>query len=129
MCERKSIPCGMEIQLYDPVMRSRHILSLFAGIALVSLVTSQAGCSFDLSAGTKGSGIATNDVRELPAFNEVKVSGTIKAEITVGGEQRVELIGDDNIVPLILPDVEDGVLRARLKPMSCSLMFFQRVIL
>jgi hypothetical protein len=61
-----------------------------------------AGCSWT---GVPGSGNAKTEVRNAPAFSAVSVGGAIDADITVGPEARVEITGDDNIVPLITTDV------------------------
>lgn len=61
-----------------------------------------AGCSWT---GVQGSGTAKTEVRTVPAFNAVDISGPFDADIATGAEPRVEITGDDNIVPLITSDV------------------------
>ena len=61
-----------------------------------------AGCSWT---GVPGSGNAKTDVRTVPAFSAVSIAGAIDADIAIGAESRVEITGDDNIVPLITTDV------------------------
>src|ERR1051325_10590775 len=67
-------------------------------LALVVL----AGCSWT---GVPGSGNARTETRNVPAFSAVNVAGAIDADIAIGPETRVEITGDDNIVPLITSDV------------------------
>jgi hypothetical protein len=67
-------------------------------LALVVL----AGCNWT---GVPGSGNARTEVRNVPAFSAIDVTGPIDAEIAVGPEPHVEITGDDNIVPLITSDV------------------------
>jgi hypothetical protein len=62
-----------------------------------------AGCSWT---GVPGSGNAKSEIRNVPAFSAVRVAGAIDAEITTGSESRVEITGDDNIVPLVTSDVQ-----------------------
>jgi len=61
-----------------------------------------AACS---CAGVPGSGNAKTEVRNPPAFTAVSVAGAIDADIAIGPESRVEITGDDNIVPLITTEV------------------------
>jgi hypothetical protein len=61
-----------------------------------------AGCSWT---GVPGSGNAKTEVRSAPAFTAVSVAGSFDADIAIGPESRVEITGDDNIVPLITTDV------------------------
>jgi hypothetical protein len=61
-----------------------------------------AGCHWT---GVPGSGNAKTEVRNVPAFSAIDITGPIDAEIAVGPESRVEITGDDNIVPLITSDV------------------------
>ncbi|HEX3483370.1 MAG TPA: head GIN domain-containing protein [Kofleriaceae bacterium] len=61
-----------------------------------------AGCSWT---GVPGSGNAKTETRTVPAFSAVEVTGPIDADIAIGPEPRVEITGDDNIVPLITSDV------------------------
>ena len=61
-----------------------------------------AGCSWT---GVSGSGNARTEVRNVPAFSAIDITGPIDTEIAVGPESHVEITGDDNIVPLITSDV------------------------
>lgn len=61
-----------------------------------------AGCSWT---GIRGSGTAKTEVRTVAAFSAVGLTGSIDAEIAAGAESRVEISGDDNIVPLIITEV------------------------
>lgn len=62
-----------------------------------------AGCSWT---GVAGSGNAKTETRTVPAFSAVSVAGSIDADIAIGPESRVEITGDDNILPLIDTDVQ-----------------------
>ncbi|HEX3761380.1 MAG TPA: head GIN domain-containing protein [Kofleriaceae bacterium] len=67
-------------------------------LALVVL----AGCSWT---GIRGSGNAKTEVRTVPAFSAIDLTGSVDAEIAAGPEAHVEISGDDNIVPLVTTDV------------------------
>lgn len=41
----------------------------------------------------------------MPAFSAVDIAGPMDADVAIGPESRVEITGDDNIVPLITTDV------------------------
>lgn len=64
------------------------------------VVLAACGC-----AGVPGSGNAKTEVRNAPAFSAVSIEGAIDADIAIGPESRVEITGDDNILPLITTDV------------------------
>jgi len=60
-----------------------------------------AGCSF---VGVKGSGTAKTEVRQVAAFSAIELTGSFDAEVSIGAP-RLELSGDDNLLPLIASDV------------------------
>src|SRR5262249_39730538 len=70
-----------------------HTLVVLVGVAGCNLI------------GVQGSGNARTEVRNVPAFSAVSVAGSLDADIAIGPEARVEITGDDNIVPLITTDV------------------------
>lgn len=61
--------------------------------------------------GECGSGNVVTENRDLSGFNGVEVGGVFKVEIVAGKEYSVEVEADDNLVPLINTEVEDGVLK------------------
>lgn len=63
-----------------------------------------------------GSGVPAVEGRECAAFDRLKVSHAINAEVTLGTDFDVRISGDDNIVPLVDTDVLDGELRIRMRP-------------
>jgi len=68
------------------------------------------GCNF---VGTKGSGTAKTEVRPVAAFSAIELSGSFDADVSIG-PSRVELSGDDNLLPLISSEVtgDNLVLRS-----------------
>ncbi len=65
-------------------------------IAGVLVVLAACACG-----GIEGSGKAAKEARELPPFSAVEVSGAFRVQIAVatGPAPRVELEGDDNLLP------------------------------
>lgn len=59
---------------------------------------------------TVGSGIASAEARDVPAFTAVELKATNDVAIHVGGTRRVLVRGDDNLLPLVTTRVEHGVL-------------------
>ena len=65
--------------------------------------------SIDLG-GEKGSGKIVTEKRSLSGFKGVDVGGVFQVEITAGKEFAVEVETDDNLLPLIKTEVNNGVL-------------------
>jgi hypothetical protein len=57
-----------------------------------------------------GSGHAIAQSRALDAFDLIEVSAGLQAAVSIGPEKAV-VSGDDNIVPLVLTTVQNGLLR------------------
>ncbi|MFN0278789.1 MAG: head GIN domain-containing protein [Pyrinomonadaceae bacterium] len=65
--------------------------------------------SIDFS-GEKGSGRMASELRDLRGFKAVDVGGVFEVEITAGKDFEVEVEADDNLLPLIRTEVNNGVL-------------------
>jgi hypothetical protein len=80
--------------------------------ALVVLV-GVAGC-WEGVTGVKGSGNAKTEVRPIAGFGAgpgaVDVSGSLRVEIAIAAEPRVEVSGDDNLIALVDTQVRGDVL-------------------
>ncbi len=64
--------------------------------------------------GESGSGVAKEEVRELPPFQTVELGGALNAKIVIAdAPQRVVVRGDDNLVPLVTTEVKGGRLLVR----------------
>jgi Putative auto-transporter adhesin, head GIN domain len=76
-----------------------------------------AGCSW---IGVEGSGKPTREVRPVTGFSAIDISSAINAEIAIGAAERVEISGDDNLVPLVATEVNGKRLvietRKRVRP-------------
>jgi hypothetical protein len=57
------------------------------------------------SAPIVGSGVIITQSRSVPSFRSLQLDGDFNTTIACGKEQRVELSGDDNLVPLIKTEV------------------------
>lgn len=85
----------------SPLLR---LLPILIGVLLVSL-----GCDRMSGQQIEGSGTATTEERTVDAFTAIEMNTTGRL-ILEQGEQRVELRGDDNILPRIITEIEDGAL-------------------
>ncbi|HEY6176015.1 MAG TPA: head GIN domain-containing protein [Kofleriaceae bacterium] len=72
-----------------------------------------AGCSFGGFSGVAGSGTPKTELRPVTGFTAITVSGAIAVDIGTAGEPRVEIAGDDNLVPLITTEVTGSRLVIR----------------
>jgi putative autotransporter adhesin-like protein len=80
----------------------------------MALVIGLAGCNLNSGAvGVKGSGIMKTEKRSLAPFNSLEVSchGSIQAHTQ--GQEGLEISGDENIIPLITTEVNNGILYIR----------------
>jgi hypothetical protein len=82
--------------------RAILILSLMLGVVVLG------GCHKFHN--VTGSGTMKLEKRNVPAFSAVNISGAYEVEIVVQKEQSLEIEGDDNLLPLIMTDVKNGVL-------------------
>jgi Putative auto-transporter adhesin, head GIN domain len=60
-----------------------------------------------------GSGVRKTEKRDLPVFKSISMEGAIDIQATCQKPATLEIEGDDNIIPLILTDVRDGVLHIK----------------
>ena len=63
-----------------------------------------------------GSGNIITQTRSLSNFEGVKTSGSIDIEVMNDQNQTVKVEADDNILPYIITEVEDGILKVYYKP-------------
>ena len=63
-----------------------------------------------LIATTTGSGTSKTEKRPLEAFTSVSTLGSFTVDIVKGDALGAEVTADDNIVPLVVTEVKDGVL-------------------
>jgi hypothetical protein len=58
----------------------------------------------------RGSGNRIKELRTVADFTRLRVEGSANVHVMVGGERRVELEFDDNLLPRVRSKVEDGEL-------------------
>jgi hypothetical protein len=63
--------------------------------------------------GVKGSGKPGSEVRQLAAFDRVELAGSFEVDVGFGSAQRVEVTGDDNLVPLVTTEVTGSTMRVK----------------
>lgn len=95
-------------------------LLIFAAAALIGVVFAnflsfgkiQSPGIFKVSwgSGVRGSGNVVTENRNITGFRKVEVGGVFTVEVVAGKEFSVQVEADDNLVPLIKTEVEDGVL-------------------
>lgn len=63
--------------------------------------------------GTRGSGVAKTEIREVGQFEGISLAGTGRLEVTVGPAGPLTITTDDNLLPLITTTVSDNCLTIR----------------
>lgn len=86
-------------------MKKRIIF--WAPMVLVILLSGCNGLSM------KGSGILKDETRNISDFDVLEADGAYTIEVICGKEPSLQIIGDDNIIPLIRTEVSSGTLYIR----------------
>ena len=92
-------------------MRHSLLRSALTPLAFMALCLS--GCGGVFQPQIIGSGKAATEKREVAPFTKIQGGGAIHVEATVGEPQSLEVTTDDNLVPHILTEVDNGVLTIR----------------
>lgn len=75
------------------------------------------GCTVS---GVAGSGDPASEVRPVTGFDAISLSGALNGEIAIADEHRVEITGDDNLVPLVTTKLDGKTLEietpTRMRP-------------
>src|SRR5262245_29868062 len=80
----------------------------------IALVVCLAGCNLSSTTDrVKGSGIIETEKRSLAPFDSVEVSCHGSIQVNTQGQEGLEISGDDNIIPLITTEVNNGILYIR----------------
>jgi hypothetical protein len=82
---------------------------LFRCAVALAVALAGAGCV----EGVPGSGKVVTKTREVPAFEEIHTGGAFHLEATVGKKAKLELVGDDNLLPLVQTTVKGARLTIR----------------
>jgi hypothetical protein len=84
-------------------------VAVISFVVLVIVVTVPA-CRF-VGRGVKGSGNRKTEKRALAPFKSVDAVGAFEVSIVCQQSQSFEIEGDDNLLPLIKTEINDGALR------------------
>lgn len=87
-----------------------------AHAAATALLALAAGCSFVFAETVRGSGTRVDEDRPLAPFHAVRVEGTMDVQLAAGRAPRVRVSADDNQLAYVETEVDEGVLRVRLRP-------------
>jgi hypothetical protein len=79
-------------------------------VVAVGLVVSFLDDGSETTSAAQGSGVTATETRELPAFSAIDLAGVNDVIVGIGGEQRVVVLGDDNLIELVTTEVEGGTL-------------------
>ncbi|MDX9708083.1 MAG: head GIN domain-containing protein [Trichloromonas sp.] len=114
-------------------MRARHLKTfLILSCSGLLLLSGQSWGAVQINIGSnivntgnvsgcvEGSGSAKEESRSLPAFHGLDVEGAYTVRIDVQKDQSVEISADDNLLPLITTEVQDGILRVTSKKSICA---------
>ncbi|MBU1677456.1 MAG: DUF2807 domain-containing protein [Bacteroidetes bacterium] len=81
------------------------MLKKYFALSLIVLLTF--GCR---TWGVRGSGDLKTEKRSISDFSELSISGAFIVKIQVGGEPKLEITTDDNILPYIITKVKGNTL-------------------
>jgi len=70
---------------------------------------------FASCASVSGNGNVRDENRTIPAVQAVKTSGSIDVEIKEGNDYSMVVENDENLIPYVITDVNDGVLNIHYK--------------
>jgi Putative auto-transporter adhesin, head GIN domain len=80
----------------------------------IALAVGLAGCNLiSATDRVKGSGIMKTEKRSLAPFDSLEVSCNGSIQAHTQGQEGLEISGDDNIIPLITTEVNNGILYIR----------------
>jgi len=80
----------------------------------IALVVGLAGCNLiSTTDRVKGSGIMKSEKRSLTPFDSLEVSCNGSIQVHTQEQEGLEIRGDDNIIPLITTEVNNGILYIR----------------
>ena len=63
----------------------------------------------------RGNGVAASQERSTAEFDAVQILGAFDVEVEVGGPQRVEVFGDDNLLDHVITEVRGGSLEVSME--------------
>ena len=87
-------------------------MSRFA-FAFAVMAAAVVGCNdarWTSMAARRGSGVAASEERKIGEIDSIVLDGAADVEVTVGGEPKLTIEADDNLLPIIATTVEDNRL-------------------
>ncbi len=83
--------------------------------AILTLLVLLSSCQMFGYKRIDGNGNIVTQVRNIAKATKVKLAGSFDVDLTPGAQTRVEVVGDDNILPFLLTEEQDGFLVVKLK--------------
>jgi hypothetical protein len=93
------------------MIRRRTMFGLLAAAAVASCMTNDASGGW--FGGTRGSGVAATQPRQVGEFRRLEVRGSTDVVVTVGKSTSVVVSGDDNLVGQVITEVAGDALVVR----------------
>lgn len=93
-------------------MRSSHAPRFLPRLAGLSLVLGLGACSWS---GLVGSGVPASEVRAVGGFERVHLRGAGDLVATIGEAHSLEITCDDNLLPYVVAEVDEGTLEIGLE--------------
>ena len=83
--------------------------SLFFPLIVLALVS--LACQVAIPTIVNGSGIVDTETREVSNFDAISLENMGNVYITVGNTEKLTIEAEDNLIPLLTSEVENGVLK------------------
>jgi hypothetical protein len=94
---------------------SNKLLLGFLSLILAGIVVFGIFARVNLDRGTiKGNGKTSTVSRNLPSFTKVHTKGRLTVFLSQGGNTQLKINADENLIPLVKSEVENGELELRL---------------
>ncbi len=87
---------------------------VFVGLGLASCVFVVSDDGVRMGHGVRGSGVRSEEVRQVEAFHSVRLKTPARVELAVGPAPSLVVSGDDNVVPEVRTHVSGGTLLIEL---------------
>ena len=100
--------------LYNLQSQSTHMKKIIISTLILAIVISS--CDMILGRRVKGNGHITSEQRSISNAKKIRLSGSYDVELSTGAAS-VKIESDDNIIPYVLTEEEDGWLVIKSKEM------------
>lgn len=84
-------------------------------IGAIIAATAFQACVIDMRDTIKGNGNTTTTTRNISDVSKIKSRGSFDVEVVLGSTPGLKIEADDNLIPYILTDVQDGTLEIHTK--------------